>query len=156
MRFPGWLKIQFHPDVNLLRSALEPAASARAQDWRLFNFLHPHVRAVELSSRCFASRGTGELNVIDARHAGLHTDQNSMPQKTNFSPQAPGASASYSSKRGEGQPNCRVYQTLRQPLAGAQLLTLTIPGRNDSWATSCSAGIRVSLRRAARVPRLVE
>ena len=69
VRFPGRLKIPFHPDVQLLRTALEPAASASAQDGRLLDLLHPQERAIEIPGRRFASLGRRDLNVIDARHA---------------------------------------------------------------------------------------
>ena len=62
-------KIPFHADMQLLRAALEPAASARAQDRRFLDLLHPQDRAIEISRRGFASFRRRDLNVIDARHA---------------------------------------------------------------------------------------
>jgi len=76
--FSGWLKIAFHADVQLLRAALEPAASARAQIGRLFNFLQAQQRAVEMPRRCLATFRRGNLNVIEARNACIHAKQNSM------------------------------------------------------------------------------
>ncbi len=78
MRFPGGPKIPFHSDVQLLRTALEPAASTRTQDRRLLDLLHPQDRAIEISRRRFASLGRGDLNVIDARHSWIHPTENIM------------------------------------------------------------------------------
>lgn len=69
VRFPSGPKIPFHSDVQLLRAALEPAASTRAQDRRFLDLLHPQHQAIEISCRGFASFRRRDLNVIDARHA---------------------------------------------------------------------------------------
>ena len=63
------LKISVHPDVQLLRTALKPAAPAGPQDGRLFNLFHAQECAVEFLRRGFASLGRRDLNVIDPRHA---------------------------------------------------------------------------------------
>ena len=78
VRFLGCLKIPLHSDMQLLRTALKPAASARAQGRRLLDLFHPEDRAIEIPRRGFTSFRRRDLNVIDARHAWIHTTQNSM------------------------------------------------------------------------------
>jgi len=69
VRFLGRLKIPFHPDVHLLRAALEPATSAGAQDRWLLDLFHLQDRPIEISRHAFASFRRRDLNVIDARHS---------------------------------------------------------------------------------------
>ena len=69
MRLPGRPEIFLHADMQLLRSALEPAASSRVQDRWLLNFLQTQDRPIEISSRSLTTFRHGDLNVIDAGNA---------------------------------------------------------------------------------------
>jgi hypothetical protein len=77
MRFPGRLKIPLHAYVQLLRSAFEPATTARSQYRRLLDFFQAQQRAIEISCRGFTTFGRGNLNVVDARNSGIHAKKNS-------------------------------------------------------------------------------
>jgi len=72
MSFFRGREIAFDADVELAIAALEPAATARAQERRLFDFAHAEERAVEIARRRLATFGCGDLDVIDSGDARSH------------------------------------------------------------------------------------
>jgi hypothetical protein len=72
VRFSGGAKILFDADVDLLGTALEPAAASGTKRLRLLDFSHSQKHAVKIVGRGFAAFRSSNLNVIDTRNLGLH------------------------------------------------------------------------------------
>lgn len=65
-------KICFYSDVELLSTALEPAAAAGPERFRLLNFGQGEERAVKFPGSGFTSLRRGDLQVIELDDAGSH------------------------------------------------------------------------------------
>jgi hypothetical protein len=72
MSFLRWAKIRFDADVELLSAALEPAAAAGPERFRLLNFGQGEERAVKFAGSGFTSLRRGDLQVIELDDAGFH------------------------------------------------------------------------------------
>jgi hypothetical protein len=75
VRFLSRAIIAFDADVKLLAATLEPAASPRTQDPRLFDFVHAENRAVKFPRGSFATFRRGDLDMIYASDPWLHANQ---------------------------------------------------------------------------------
>jgi len=73
MRLLGGAKILLDPDMELLGTALEPAAASRSKWLRLFNFAQAQERAVEISRGGFAAFRSSNLKVIELCDRRLHS-----------------------------------------------------------------------------------
>jgi hypothetical protein len=62
--------------MNLPIAAPKPASAAGTQSLGLCDFFHAEHGAVELSRSGLATRGSRNLNVINARNPWIHTLQN--------------------------------------------------------------------------------
>ena len=65
-------KICFYSDVELLSTALEPAAAAGPERFRLLNFGQAEERAVKFAGSGFTALGSGYLQMIELGNVGFH------------------------------------------------------------------------------------
>jgi hypothetical protein len=72
MSLPGGAKIRFDADVELLRTALKPAAAAGAERLRLFDFGQPEKRPIKFAGGGFATLRSRDLKVIEMSDADFH------------------------------------------------------------------------------------
>ena len=95
MRFPRRSKIRLHAKMNLHGPGLKPAPTAFRQLRRLRDFSHSQQRAVERSSEPLATRGHGELYMVNcaegisAHVKQMRLDTRSLKPKGLLSPQRP-------------------------------------------------------------------
>lgn len=66
MSFLRRAKVFFHPDVQLLGAATEPAAASFGEFGWFLRFLHVEHFAEEPASLTFAAARCGDLHMIDA------------------------------------------------------------------------------------------
>jgi hypothetical protein len=72
MSFSGGEEMFFDADVELLRTALEPAAAARAERLGLLDFGQAEERAIKFAGGGFATLRSGDLKVIEVCDTSFH------------------------------------------------------------------------------------
>jgi hypothetical protein len=85
MRFARGAKVFFNSDVELLRTALEPAAATGLKRGRLRNFAHAEETAIEFASSEFAAFRGSYLQVVKTRDSKFHVKREYL-RKGDFVP----------------------------------------------------------------------
>jgi hypothetical protein len=83
--FARGAKIFFNSDVELLRTALEPAAATGLKRGRLRNFAHAEETAIEFASSEFAAFRGSYLQVVKTRDSKFHVKREYL-RKGDFVP----------------------------------------------------------------------